>query len=114
YATGAEPFADVLGGARGAVDGADDGEVVAGAVAAVATVVALEVARLGRRRGRWAVTAEGVVALEGVGPDVVDVDVPAGRAVGRGEADHLAVLEDRLPGGDGPHGELVPEAEAGR
>ena len=39
---------------------------------------------------------EGVVALERAELDVVDVDVLAGGDVAAGEADDLAVLEDRV------------------
>src|SRR5262249_11676101 len=100
--------------AGGAVDGTDDGNVVAGAEPPVAAVVAPKGARLGRRPRRWAVAAKGVVALEGVGGNVVDVDVGAGRDVLAGEADDLAVLADRLAHPNGAKGELVSQADAAR
>src|SRR5262249_34169794 len=109
---GTELLGDVLAGAGRAVDGADDGDVVARAVAATAAVVTHKGARLGRGRRRRAVAAEGVVALEGGGADVVDVDVAAGRDVLAGKADDLAVLGDRLALPDRPQGELVPQADA--
>src|SRR5947207_5053923 len=63
---GAELLGDVLAGAGGAVDRADDGDVIARAVAAVAAVVAHPGARLPRGR-RWrTISAEGVIALEGI------------------------------------------------
>src|SRR5439155_18407220 len=69
---GLELLGNVLARARRAVDRGDDRYVVARAVAAVAAVVAQEGARLGRGLGRRrAVPAEGVVALEGVGGDVL-------------------------------------------
>src|SRR5581483_8781013 len=115
-AAGADALANVLARTRRAVHRADDGDVVARAVAQVvrplgAAVVALEGARLGGRRRRRAVAAEGVVAVEGVGPDVVDVDVSAGGDVLAGEADDLAVLAHGLAGRDRPHGQLVPQTD---
>src|SRR5262249_29509607 len=109
----ADPLGDVLVGAGRAVDGADDGDVVARAVAPVAAVVAHPGALPGGRgRRRRTRGAEGVVALEGVGRDVVDVDVVAGGDVRGGEADDLAVLADRLALADGAQGDLVAEADA--
>src|SRR5262249_39968374 len=61
-----------------------------------------------------AVAAEGVVALEVVGREVVDVDVLAGGDVGAGEADDLAVLVDRLALLDRPQRDLVAHADARR
>src|SRR5204862_536748 len=62
---------------------------------------------------RRAVLAEGVVALEQVGTEVVDVDQLAGRDVARGEADDLAVLADGVALGDLLQRDLVAEADAG-
>src|SRR5262249_37746833 len=62
--------------------------------------------------GRRAVAAEGVIALEEIGPHVVDMDVLTGRDVTGGEADDLPVLVDRFAFPDGRESELVPEADA--
>src|SRR5579884_4413914 len=83
---------DVFAGAGRAIDRTDDGNVIAGAKAAVATVIAHEVARLGRFGWRRTVLAKGVVTLELVGRDVMDVNVGTGRDVRAGEADDLGVL----------------------
>ena len=64
--------------------------------------------------GAGSLGAEGVVALELAGFDVVDVDVLARRDVPAGEADDLAVLEDRLAFLDRADGELVAHAGPGR
>src|SRR5205085_3738548 len=103
-------------GRGGAVDGADDGDVVARGIAEVvpplrAAIVAHPEARLRCRGSGRTVAAEGVIALEGVGGDVMDMDVIAGRDVLAGEADDLAVLVDRLALLDGPQGDLVAETD---
>src|SRR5581483_5569595 len=106
-----EALGDVLARAGGAVDGADDGDVVARTVAAVAAVVAHPGARLGP--GRWgrAVAAEGVVALEIVRRDVMNVDVTADGNVLAGEADDLAVFVNRFAFLDGPQRDFVAHAD---
>ena len=112
-----------------AVHGTDNRDEVPRAIAAVAAVVAHPVTRLGRLRRRRAVAAEGVVALEVAGIDVVDVNEVARGDVLAGEADDLPVLEDRLslsdrcqrdlvsqtdPAGEGDHPAVVLERLSGR
>src|SRR5262249_20634146 len=112
-----EALGDVLAGAGRAVDCADDGDVIAGAVAQVfgpvgAAVVAHPGPRLGFRGRRGPGLAEGVVAFEGVGRAVVDVDVVTGGDVLAGEADDLPVFQHRRAPGDRLEGDLVPHADA--
>src|ERR1700722_173150 len=63
-------------------------------------------------RRRRTIAAKCVVAFEGVGREIVNVDVTAGRNVFAGEADDLAVLADRLALGDKTDGDLVAETDA--
>src|SRR5262249_39390225 len=107
-----ESFGDVLAGTGRAIHGADDGDVVARAVTAVTPVVAHEVARrCGQRSGR-AIAAEGVIALEGISADVMDVDMAACRDVFAGKADNLPVFVDRFAALDVAQSNLVPQADA--
>jgi hypothetical protein len=106
-----EPIGDVLRDAGRAVHRADDREIVPRADPAIGPEDAGEGAeavgdgRLGTLGG------EGVVALEQVGPDVLDVDPGPGGDIRRGEADNLAVLEHGLALRDVDHGELVPRPD---
>ncbi len=93
-----------------------DADVVAGGDAAVGPADA-HGSRGGRvRAGRAGVDARGVVLGEVAHAAVVHVDVLAGRDVGGGEADDLAVAPDRLAERDGPHRDLVAggDPSAGR
>src|SRR5262249_56614759 len=110
---GPESLGHVLARRGRTVDRAADGDVVAGAVTAVAAVVAHPGALLGGGLVRRAVAAEGVVALEGVGREVVDVDVLSRSDLLAGETDDLAVLVDGRALLDGDEGDLVAEADAG-
>ena len=67
---------------------------------------------LGSNVRRRAIRAKRVIALEGLGADVVDVDVIARLDVLAGEADDLAVLIDRFAFLDRLQRELVPQANA--
>src|SRR5919109_795837 len=113
---GAKALGDVLARRRGAVDGADDGNVVAAAVAKMLgairpAVVAHPEARLGGLRRRRTIAAKRVVALEGIGGNVVYVDMIARRDVLIGEADDLTVLVDRGALLDRHERDLMTEAD---
>src|SRR5262249_4276387 len=102
-----EPLRNVLAGAGGTVHRADDGDVVARAIAAIATVVAHPRARIGARRRRRTIAAESIIALEGLGTDVVDVNVLAGGNVFVGKANDLPIFGDSFAFFDEPQGKLV-------
>jgi len=62
---------------------------------------------------RRTIPTEGVIALEGIGGHIVDVDVITRRNVLAGEADDLAILVDGLSARNGAESELVSESHAG-
>src|SRR5262249_33954857 len=100
-------------GASGAVDGADDGDVVARAVAVGLralrpAVVAHPIARLGRGWRRRAVATKGVVTLERIRTDIMQMHMAARRDVLARGANDLAVLVNRFALFDIAESELVP------
>src|SRR5207249_942 len=82
---------NVLAGAGRAVDRADNRDVVAGPITAIAAIEAHKVTLLGRRWWRRTISTEGVIALEGLGRDVMHMYMPTGRDVLAGEADDLTI-----------------------
>src|SRR5262249_21007848 len=93
------------------VHGANDRDVVARAVASVTAVVALEVARLGGFGWRRTVPAKGIVALECVGADVMDMHVASSEDILARKADYLAILVDCLAFLHVAKGDFVPHPD---
>ena len=110
---GGEVGGDAAGDGGGTVDGGEDADVVAGGDAAVGADDALEGCGSVEEFGGMGFGADGVVALEVAGDEVVGVDeFSDGDGLG-GEADDLVELMDGLSGGDGAHGELVAGGDVG-
>src|SRR5262249_53143796 len=108
---GADFFRDILAGAGRAVYGADDSDVIAGAVAPIAAVIAHPEKRLRSCRRRRTIAAKRIVPLEGLGGDVMDMDMAAGSNVLTGEADDLPVLPDCFAFGNISQRKLMAEPD---
>ena len=108
-----EVSGDATGYGGGTVDGGEDADVVAGADAAVGADDALEGGGCVEKLGGVGFGADGVVALEVSGDEVVGVDEFAdGDGLG-GKANDLVELADGFAGGDGADGELVAGGDVG-
>ncbi len=115
---GAEDFGSKVGGdaagdGGGAVDCGEDADVVAGGDAAVGAEDALERGGVGEQFGGVGVGADGVVALEVSGDEVVGVDEFADVDGLGGKTDDLVELTDGLSGGYGADGEFVSGGDVG-
>ena len=111
---GGEVGGDAAGDSGGAVDGGEDADVVACADAAVGADDALKGSGWIEEFGGLRVGADGVVALEVTGDEVVGVDEFAdGDGLG-GEANDLVELTDGLPCRDRADGQFVPGGNIGR
>ena len=106
----AKSIGDVARRARRAVHCADHGHVIPGSDPAIRPQVAGKRPRRTLRHRRL-LGREGVVAVEQVGLDVVNVHPRPGRNRFRGKPDDLAVLAHRLPLGDVGQRDLVPERD---
>jgi hypothetical protein len=110
---GGEVGGDAAGYGGGTVDRGEDADVVAGADAAVGADDSLEGGGGFEECGGVSFRADGVVALEVSGDEVVGVDeFASGDGLG-GEADDLVELTDRLSGGDGAHRQLMSGRDVG-
>jgi hypothetical protein len=98
---------DEAGDRARAVHRGEHADIVAGAEAAVVAAVAHEAARRLDRGERGCVDADGVIAAVLAHAEVLGVDMGAGRDVGGGAADDLAVADHRLARGDGAERDLV-------
>jgi hypothetical protein len=102
-----EGVGNQIGDVGAAIHRRQDADIVARRHTAVGAADALEGGRRGDQTRRPGIDAERVVAGELAHPEIVDVDVPAGRDVVLREADDLAVFGHRLAAPVRTHRDLV-------
>ena len=110
----AEPIGDIPGRAGRTVDRTDHGDIVSRPDPTVRPRIAAKRPELLRLRRLRPLRGKGIVALEQVGFQIMDVDVRASGDRLRCEADDLPVLTHRLAHRDVGQGDLVPQTDRAR
>ncbi len=106
-----KPIGDIPRGAGRTVDRADHGDIVSRPDPTVRPRIAAKRPEPLRLRRLRPLGGKGIVALEQVGFQIMDVDVRASGDRLRREADDLPVLAHRLAHGDVGQGDLVPQTD---
>jgi len=110
---GSEVGGDAAGDCCGAVDRGENADVVASGDAAIRADYSLECCGVLEERGGMGFGADGVVALEVVGDEVVGVNkFTDGDGLG-GKTDDLVELTDGLPGRNGVYRQLMTGRDIG-